>query len=485
MKHVKSAHQETVGAGAAGSGAAATPAKEDSAATIDSLLLSSRFADVLFFVEGRSCMPAHSVVVALASPVLEELIYGGRQTAEEDGKVVDPRSRRKRDEVEISDVKAEVFELLLTIIYTKKAPPTLAMACITELAEVANRFQVAGAQAVIRQSLLAHLDVASAWSMLASVHNTPYWDLVWRFILSFLPALLVHKTFLDLSPELLGTLLDSEEISHVDEKLLLDAVRWWGKEQVDRRAKEEKPPTLAEVVKPFIYKLRPTMLNFQTVALTLVPLNVLKTEELVSVYQYVSCPPELKDDIKSALILGPRLGVLAESKILTRETARRLHELLAPSKLTKFTLQLRGSRDGFTMSSLLTAIRKSNPTVVVMRIGGHGSERPVVLGGVTNLGRDVLPYLFSLENAAGRTLKAVRPANSPAALAKVLPWSDLTLEDPLDSTGNKQQLEMTSFQAAPGYKVWDYDSLGIRKVPGTTVGRFNIEEVEVYSCAVA
>ncbi|XP_065211321.1 speckle-type POZ protein-like [Planococcus citri] len=123
---------------------------------LERLLHNQTFVDVTFVVDGKN-FGAHRSILAARSPVFEAMFKHNMQ-------------ENRLNEVNISDIRSEVFEEFLLFMYTDKTPNCKT---VTELFLVADKYQVESLQVLCEEIILKELSVENAIDLLcfADLHG--------------------------------------------------------------------------------------------------------------------------------------------------------------------------------------------------------------------------------------------------------------------------------------------------------------------------
>ncbi|XP_065204210.1 speckle-type POZ protein-like [Planococcus citri] len=120
------------------------------------LLHDQTLVDVTFVVDGKN-FGAHKSILAACSPVFEAMFKHDMQ-------------ENRSNQVNISDIRSEVFEEFLQFMYTDKTPNCK---LVTELFLVADKYQVEGLRVLCQEIILKELSVENAIDLLffADLHK--------------------------------------------------------------------------------------------------------------------------------------------------------------------------------------------------------------------------------------------------------------------------------------------------------------------------
>ncbi|XP_065209915.1 speckle-type POZ protein-like [Planococcus citri] len=123
---------------------------------LERLLRDQTFVDVTFVVDGKN-FGAHKNILASRCPVFEAMFKHNMQ-------------ENKSNEVNISDIRPEVFEEFLLFMYTDKTPN---YKLVTELLVVADKYQVEGLRVLCEEIISKELTVENAFDLLffADLHG--------------------------------------------------------------------------------------------------------------------------------------------------------------------------------------------------------------------------------------------------------------------------------------------------------------------------
>ncbi|XP_065204152.1 speckle-type POZ protein-like [Planococcus citri] len=123
---------------------------------LERLLRDQTFVDVTFVVDGKK-FGAHKNILAARSPVFEAMFKHDLQ-------------ENRSNQVNISDIRPEVFEEFLLFMYTDNTPNR---EIVTELFVVADKYQVEGLRVLCQKIILKELSVENAFDLLvfADLHG--------------------------------------------------------------------------------------------------------------------------------------------------------------------------------------------------------------------------------------------------------------------------------------------------------------------------
>ncbi|XP_065204215.1 speckle-type POZ protein-like isoform X1 [Planococcus citri] len=123
---------------------------------LERMLHNQTFVDVTFVVDGKN-FGAHKSILASRSPVFEAMFIHDMQ-------------ENRSNEVNISDIRSEVFDAFLQYMYTDKTPNCK---LVTELFVVADKYQVEGLQVLCEEIILKELSPGNAIDLLlfADLHR--------------------------------------------------------------------------------------------------------------------------------------------------------------------------------------------------------------------------------------------------------------------------------------------------------------------------
>ncbi|XP_065204216.1 speckle-type POZ protein-like isoform X2 [Planococcus citri] len=123
---------------------------------LERLLHNQIFVDVTFVVDGKN-FGAHKNILASRSPVFEAMFKHDMQ-------------ENRLNQVNISDIRSEVFEEFLLFMYTDKTPNSK---LVTDLFVVADKYQVESLRVVCEEIILTELSAVNAIDLLlfADLHK--------------------------------------------------------------------------------------------------------------------------------------------------------------------------------------------------------------------------------------------------------------------------------------------------------------------------
>ncbi|XP_065209934.1 speckle-type POZ protein-like [Planococcus citri] len=123
---------------------------------LERLLHDQTFVDVTFVVDGKK-FGALKGILASRSPVFEAMFKHDMQ-------------ENRSNQVDISDIRPEVFEEFLLFMYTDKTPN---YKMVTELFVVADKYQVEGLRVLCEEIILKELSIENAFDLLffADLHG--------------------------------------------------------------------------------------------------------------------------------------------------------------------------------------------------------------------------------------------------------------------------------------------------------------------------
>ncbi|XP_053393509.1 BTB/POZ domain-containing protein 6-B-like [Mercenaria mercenaria] len=190
---------------------------------------------------------AHRNILAARSPVFEVMLYG----------------KFARDEIELNDVEAEIFDLVLRFVYTDETP--LSNKNAVRVLEIAHRYELTPLVSYCAAYLYSILKPNGACIMLeAAVHFDlkTFRSKVHNFIDDNASEVLKSKGFLALSQQCLVAILERDTFT-VDEKDIVERAMQWADRICTEKGTEATARNKREVLGQAFFQLRMTTLNMK------------------------------------------------------------------------------------------------------------------------------------------------------------------------------------------------------------------------------
>ncbi|KAL3080835.1 hypothetical protein niasHS_009537 [Heterodera schachtii] len=245
-------------------------------------------SDVHFLVgEGdeKEVLPAHQLILKSASDVFEAMF---RFDAKKER--VENVSDNCPDVVEIPDIEAAEFKVMLSFIYTKDLSDLNgdnAMA-VLYAAKKYNIPDLVNASLQIPISELRNVFFAYAQAQLFDLEDFSFKCL--RYICQNAAQLFGSDDFLQIDQKMLCSLLGSDRLLLSDEFEIWKAALRWADEKCRQNGIKCSAENCRSALGPALFKIRFPNIHEEDFAKFVVPSGVLTTEEVLGVYQFNSHP---------------------------------------------------------------------------------------------------------------------------------------------------------------------------------------------------
>ncbi|KAL3094398.1 hypothetical protein niasHS_004300 [Heterodera schachtii] len=243
-------------------------------------------SDVHFLVgEGdeKEVLPAHQLILKSASDVFEAMFRF-------DAKKVENVSDNCPDVVEIPDIEAAEFKVMLSFIYTKDLSDLNGDNAMAVL-YAAKKYNIPGlvnASLQIPISELRNVFFAYAQAQLFDLEDFSFKCL--RYICQNAAQLFGSDDFLQIDQKMLCSLLGSDRLLLSDEFEIWKAALRWADEKCRQNGIECSAENCRSALGPALFKIRFPNIHEEDFAKFVVPSGVLTTEEVLGVYQFNSHP---------------------------------------------------------------------------------------------------------------------------------------------------------------------------------------------------
>ncbi|KAL3110008.1 hypothetical protein niasHT_016507 [Heterodera trifolii] len=276
--------------------------KPDNLADRIKLLLSSGDgADVHFLVEEgdeKEELSAHKLILKSASDVFEAMFRFDTENAKNgaaNGMVAS--SSDVIGTVVVTDVQIGTFKAMLSFIYSDDLN-ALSGDNVMAVLYTAKKYHITGlAKACLAFPVPKLRNVFFAFDQARLLEEKVFADNCLDFIDENADKLIKSDAFLQIDQKLMCEILSRDQLKISGEVEIWNAARRWAKEQCRQNDKECTAPNVREVLGPALFKIRFPLIPQDEFSKLIVPLRVLKHEEIVSVLLYHSHPDSGVPDV--------------------------------------------------------------------------------------------------------------------------------------------------------------------------------------------
>ncbi|KAL3093495.1 hypothetical protein niasHS_004681 [Heterodera schachtii] len=250
------------------------------------LLSTGEHSDVHFLVgDAKEVLPAHQLILKSASDVFEAMFrFDAKKERPENAPANCP------DVVEVTDVEAAAFKLMLSFIYTddlSELNGDNAMA-VLYAAKKYNIPDLVGRSLQIPIPELRNVFFAYAQALLFELEDFARKCL--RYICQNAAQLSESEDFLQIDQKILCNLLESDRLLLSDEFEIWKIAIRWADEKCRQNGIECSSGNRRSVLGPAVFKIRFPNINEENFAKCVVPSGVLTEKEVLGVYQFNSHP---------------------------------------------------------------------------------------------------------------------------------------------------------------------------------------------------
>ncbi|KAL3104964.1 hypothetical protein niasHT_028496 [Heterodera trifolii] len=253
------------------------------------LLGTAKLADAYFLVgdgDGKELLSAHKGILVSASDVFEAMFRFDSQNGKAENVSVD-------DPVEVPDVEAEAFKVMLSFIYADDLSDLNGENAMAVL-YAADKYGIDGLVSHCLQIPIQNLsDVFLAIAQARFSELEDFAKKCLRFICQNAGQLFESEEFLQIDQNLLCELFDFDKLVISNEFAIWKAALRWADEKCRQNAIECSAENRRSALGPALFKIRFPLIPSEEFTKRIVPSGVLKIEEFVGVYQF-HCHPNLR-----------------------------------------------------------------------------------------------------------------------------------------------------------------------------------------------
>jgi len=238
---------------------------------------------VLLVGKDETRMPAHRLLLAVASPVLAKLLY-----PESKDKVVDPKSWPA--ELKLPDIEADVATLLLGAIYENEVE--LDEDIVSRAYAAAKTYEVPCLRFACSSYLASDITMDNVFSLL---HSLPKEDsgVVAPFFRLHASDLFDSKEWLHVDESLVFALVSGDVLA-ATELQLFNACAAWANAQCVAQSIEPTPENRRKLLHRILPLIRFPLLTAQNFATEVVPTQLLESEDQIFLFQFFYGHKDLK-----------------------------------------------------------------------------------------------------------------------------------------------------------------------------------------------
>jgi len=249
------------------------------------LYTSKKFSDVVLVIgPSKERLSVHKTVLAARSRVFEAMFFSGFKEA-------------TGAEVEIPDVDAASFKIMIEAIYTDQCK--LNHGIVLAVLSCAKRYMVDSLIEMCFSFMEEELTAENACYMLEMApHLMDSWDYAVEFIEKNAAEVVASDGWLALSSDSLSRVVQSEALA-LNETELFDSCLRWGRAECSRQHLPAQGPNLRKVLKDVLPFIRFPTMTCDQLASIVSPEAILSPEELLSLFVYAGAEdirekPEVK-----------------------------------------------------------------------------------------------------------------------------------------------------------------------------------------------
>ncbi|KAL3105469.1 hypothetical protein niasHT_030337 [Heterodera trifolii] len=280
------------------------------------LLSNGDGADIQFLV-----LKAHKNIMIAASDVFEAMIRFDAQNAKAK---TSSSSAELLESVEITDIDANVFKVMLSFIYAEDSSGLTGDNLIAVL-YAANKYHISLlAKACADFPLENELpNVFLAYEQTQLLDEKDFSIRCLDYIDRKAETLFGSEEFLQISQNSLSKIFGSDQLKISGEIALWNTALRWADEKCRQNAIECSPKNRRSALGPALFKIRFPLITMETFAKEIVPSGVLTVEEVLGIYQF-HCHPNLHQ----CLLLHP-LQFSAQNRATCRQLVMDIEQLSA------------------------------------------------------------------------------------------------------------------------------------------------------------
>jgi len=239
------------------------------------------FSDVVFLVENEKKeierIPAHRMLLASRSPVLEAMLYPNPELKQK------PTELPK--EIHIKDTKSDIFKLLLECIYTDK-PKILAKQVVAAVA-CSQKYQVSSFQNAIQRYMNRGLSSENACELLMCATDEDQ-NFAMRFFEENCEDIIQFDPHFILLPQSqIMSIVKSNRLC-ISEIELFKGVMRWGKEECKRQNIEASSKNLKALLEKILVHIRFPLMTTEELAMIVSPTELISSDDLIAIFTYAS-----------------------------------------------------------------------------------------------------------------------------------------------------------------------------------------------------
>ncbi|KAL4231145.1 hypothetical protein ACF0H5_008728 [Mactra antiquata] len=255
---------------------------------LEQLCMSGTLADIYFVFPSREGMndslPAHKFVLAMRSPVFENLFYG-------------LTSEKQEPEVIVRDIRATTFRILLRYMYTDAVE--FDGNTVLHVLYAAKKYGIDNLVYECEHYLQSAVDVNNACSMYnqASFYDM---DLLQAKCLDFICMnandIFINDDFLKLTPQALQNILQAGNLGVEEELDVFKAALKWSSHHCEKKGFEPTPKNQRAWLGEALYRIRMPIIPVADFTSHVVTSEILSQEEQVDLYKHMTSYKYLNTD---------------------------------------------------------------------------------------------------------------------------------------------------------------------------------------------
>ncbi|KAL3115184.1 hypothetical protein niasHT_016640 [Heterodera trifolii] len=250
------------------------------------LLSTGEDADVYFLVgdgDEKELLSAHKFILKLASEVFAAMFrFDAKNEKTEFASANCP--------VEIIDVEAAAFKVMLSFIYTSELAELNGDNAMAVL-YAAKKYNIPGlVDASLQISISELRNVFLAYAQAGLYEMEDYCNDCLSYIDKNADTLLKSDEFLQIDQKLLCEILDRDDLQIHEEIAIWEASLRWADEKCRENGIEFSAENRRAVLGPALFKIRFPRLSNEEFSKKIVPSDVLSNDEVIAIYQFNSLP---------------------------------------------------------------------------------------------------------------------------------------------------------------------------------------------------